>query len=118
LEVAVRDREGEVAALKHRLEESEQGRERVMQELEMRNPRHRTEDDIASLFQVAEERRESSHDVYERSGRHVQSPTSPSQAFHSLPMEQNADHGSTGMRPSLRQQTAPPNFIGGFTWNL
>ena len=114
LEVAVRDREGEVVTLKHRLEESEQNRESVMQELGMQNPSPRTEDDISSFDRVAEEIRETSHDVYEQSGRRVQSPTGPWQAFPRA-MEQTTDLGSSTRQPPLRQQTSP-NFIGGFAW--
>jgi len=116
LEVAVRDREDEVATLKHRLEKSEQDKERVMQELAMRNPRRRTEYDIANLAHVAEERMETNHDVHERSGRHVQARPGPSQVL-PPPMGQNTDPRSSMKQPPLRQQTAP-NFIGGFAWNL
>jgi hypothetical protein len=75
--------------------------------------RHRTED-ITSLVRVAEERTETNHDVYERSGRHVQARTGPSQVF-PPPMEQNTNPGSSMRQLPLRQQTAP-NFIGGFAW--
>jgi len=111
LEAAVRDREGEVAALKHRIEESEKDKERVMQELGMQNMRHRTEDDITTLFHVAEERTENNHDLYQRSGYHVQARTGPSQA--SPPQVERNTYPGSSMRPPLRQQTAP-NFIGGF----
>ena len=115
LEVAVRDREVEVATLKRQLEESEQYRERViMQELGMRNMRHKTQDDIASLVHVAKERTENNHDLYERNGRHVQARTGLSQAF-PPPMEQNTDSEPSMKQPPFRQQTAP-NFIGGFAW--
>ena len=114
LEVAVRDREGEVVTLKHRLEESEQDRERVMQELKMQNPSPRTENDISTFDQVVEEMRETSHDVYVRSGRRVHSPTGPWQALPPA-MEQTTDLGSSIRQPPLRQQTSP-DFIGGFAW--